>query len=181
MSRVKMIHHVNVQVSNRERTRDWYTNVLGAEFLDRGPELNDRQLQLRLGSAEIHFTETPHPSTIPSSHFALEVDDWEAMLGHLRGLGIPHTRTFRGSTRPNIGGTDPYQGRREDTGEHFTYIHDPDGNMIELVYHPLGLEDSRGKNIDVMHEAQLRWTQIPDFVASAYGNGARDHVGRTER
>ena len=165
MSRIKLIHHINVQISNRERTRDWYTKVLGAEFLDRGPELNDRQLQLRLGSAEIHFTETPRPSTIPSSHVALEVDDWDAMLAHLEKLGIPHARTFRASTRPNIGGTDPYQGRREDTGEHYTYIHDPDGNMIELVYHPLGLEDSHGKKIEVMHEAQLRWTQLPGFAS----------------
>ena len=178
MSKIKMIHHVNVQISSRERTRDWYTKVLGAEFLDRGPQLNDRQLQLRLGSAEIHFTETPHPTTIPSSHLALEVEDWDAMLAHLRALGIPHGRTFRGSARPDIGGTDPYQGRREDTGEHYTYVHDPDGNMIELVYHPLGLEDSQGKSLDVMHDHQLRWTQIPGFVASAYScGGAREQVG----
>jgi catechol 2,3-dioxygenase-like lactoylglutathione lyase family enzyme len=180
MSRIKMIHHVNVQISNRERTRDWYTKVLGAEFLDRGPALNHRQLQLRLGSAEIHFTETPRPSTIPSSHVALEVDDWDAMLARLQELAIPHARTFRGSTRPNIGGTDPYQGRREDTGEHYTYVHDPDGNMIELVSHPLGLEDSHGQKIDVMHDAQLRWTQIPGFVASAHGNGACHLDGATQ-
>ena len=56
---IKLIHHVNVQVSDRERTRAWYEKVLGAEFLDRGPALNRRQLQLRLGSGEIHFTVTP--------------------------------------------------------------------------------------------------------------------------
>ena len=138
MSRVKMIHHVNVQISNREQTRDWYTKVLGAEFLDRGPALNHRQLQLRLGPTEVHFTETPHPTPIPSSHFALEVDDWEATLAHLDAMDIPHGRTFRGSRRSDVGGSDPYQGRREDTGEHFTYIHDPDGNLIELVYHQIG-------------------------------------------
>jgi len=74
MFRIKVIHHVNVQISDRERARDWYTKVLGAEFLDRGPALNRRQLQLRLGSSEIHFTERPQPATIPSSHFALEVE-----------------------------------------------------------------------------------------------------------
>jgi hypothetical protein len=110
---------------------------------------------------------------IPSSHVALEVDDWDAMLARLQELGIPHARTFRGSTRPNIGGTDPYQGRREDTGEHYTYVHDPDGNMIELVSHPLGLEGSHGQKIDVMHDAQLRWTQIPGFVASAHDGGTQ--------
>ena len=171
MSRITLIHHVNVQVNDRERTREWYMKVLGAEFLDRGPELNKRQLQLRLGSGEIHFTERPSPATIPSSHFALEVDDWEAMLAHLDGLGVPHVRTSAASTMRNIGGTDPHQGRREDTGEHYTYIHDPDGNLIELVFHPLGAEDSRGQRVQVVPEAQgLRWTQLPGFVASAYGN-----------
>ena len=57
MPRIKMIHHVNVQISNRERTREWYEKVLGAQFLDRGPALNKRQLQLRIGSGEMHFTE----------------------------------------------------------------------------------------------------------------------------
>jgi len=174
MFRIKLIHHVNVQVSDRERTRAWYEKVLGAEFLDRGPALNRRQLQLRLGGSEIHFTETPHPTPTPSSHFAMEVDDWEGMLVHLDGLGVPHVRTSAASTRTNIGGTDPYQGRREDTGEHYTYVHDPDGNMIELVHHPLGLEDSNGRAVEVAHDAQaLRWAQLPGFVAAAYGDGAR--------
>ena len=166
MSRIKLIHHVNVQISNRARTREWYVKVLGAAFLDRRPALNERQLQLRLGSCEIHFTETPHPARTPSDHFALEVDDWNAMLAHLDSLGIPHVRT-PATGRPNIGGTDPYEGRREDTGEHYTYVHDPDGNMIELVYHPLGIEDSRGQKVEVAHDAQLRWTQIPGFVGAA--------------
>jgi catechol 2,3-dioxygenase-like lactoylglutathione lyase family enzyme len=169
MFRPKLIHHVNIQISDRERTRDWYTKVLGAEFLDRGPALNRRQLQLRLGVSEIHFTERPQPSTIPSSHFALEVDDWNGMLARLDELGIAHVRTSAASTMQNIGGTDPHQGRREDTGEHYTYIHDPDGNLIELVHHPLGLEDSQGRPIERTHDVPgLRWTQIPGFVASEY-------------
>ena len=41
--------------------------------------------------------------------------------------------------------------------------------MIELVYHPLGLEDSKGKKVEVAHDPQsLRWTQLPDFVDAAY-------------
>jgi catechol 2,3-dioxygenase-like lactoylglutathione lyase family enzyme len=28
MSRIRLIHHVNVPISNRERTREWYEKVL---------------------------------------------------------------------------------------------------------------------------------------------------------
>src|SRR5262249_34519817 len=80
---IKMIHHVNVQISDRERTRAWYEKVLGAEFLDRGPALNKRQLQLRLGSGEIHFTVTPRPTVVASSHFAIQLDDCQPTITHL--------------------------------------------------------------------------------------------------
>jgi hypothetical protein len=58
MSRVTMIQPINIPISDRERTRTWYEQVLGAEFLDRGPALNRRQLQLRIGSGEMHTTDT---------------------------------------------------------------------------------------------------------------------------
>ena len=49
MSIVNMIHHINIQITDRQRTREWYEKLLGAEFLDRGPALNKRQMQLRIG------------------------------------------------------------------------------------------------------------------------------------
>jgi catechol 2,3-dioxygenase-like lactoylglutathione lyase family enzyme len=167
MSRIRLIHHVNVPISNRERAREWYEKVLGAEFLDRGSALNQRQLQMRLGTGEIHFSESPHPAPTPSSHFALEIEDWEGMLAHLEALGIAHVRTSAASVAANLGGTDPYQGRREYSGERYTYLHDPDGNMIELVHHPLGMEDSRGNRVEMPDVEGLRWTLRPGLTASA--------------
>ena len=38
MARVTMIQHINIPISDKERSRDWYEKVLGAEFMDRGPE-----------------------------------------------------------------------------------------------------------------------------------------------
>ncbi len=35
MAGIKLIHHVNVPISDRERTREWYGKVLCAEYLDR--------------------------------------------------------------------------------------------------------------------------------------------------
>lgn len=168
MSKVNMIHHVNIQITNREQTREWYEKVLGAEFLDRGPALNRRMLQLRIGNGEIHTSEVDEVVFIPRVHFAVEVEDWDAALANLDALNIPYSRSANGAFPPT-GGPDPYQGRREDTGEHYTYIADPDGNLIELVYHPLGLESSEGQAVGLRYDAaNPRWTQIPGFVAEAY-------------
>lgn len=164
MAGVKMIHHVNVQISNRQQTRGWYEQVLGAEFLDRGP-INPRQLQLRIGSGEMHFTETSEPVAL--GHFALEVDNWEEMLAHLEKLEVSYTRA-PGAANPGPPRTPedtPYQGRREDNGEHYTYVRDPDGNVIELVYHPLGLADAEGKRVALPDTSKtLRWKQKEGFV-----------------
>ena len=64
MSRVTMIQHINIQISDKARSRDWYENVLGAEYLDRGPQLNQGQLQLRIGNGEIHSTLTANTQPV---------------------------------------------------------------------------------------------------------------------
>ena len=149
MSRVSMIQHINIQISDKDRTREWYEKVFGAEFLDRGPELNKRQLQLRIGSGEIHSTHTPNPS--PSGHFALEIHDWDEMIANLDDLVVSYTP-------PTV---------REYSNGHSTYIHDPDGNMIELVQHPLGLKDSKGNKVAVVHDANgLTWDRLPGYGPS---------------
>jgi hypothetical protein len=44
-----------------------------------------------------------HHVNTPSSHFALEIEDWDAMLSHLEELGIQHVRTSAASgTRPSV-------------------------------------------------------------------------------
>ena len=162
MSRVTLIQHINIQISNRERTREWYEKVLDAEFLDRGPELNKRQLQLRIGSAEIHTTDITDPVRVPSVHFAVEIPDWEGMIAHLDELDIPYGTTpgvskERGSS----------YGRRAYSDGYYAYIHDPDGNMIELVHHPLGVQGSTGNKVELLHDpGSLTWTRLPGFGPS---------------
>ncbi len=169
MARINMIHHINIQITDREQTREWYERVLGAQFLDRGPALNQRQLQLRIGNAEVHTSDVDEAVMVPRVHFALEVDDWDDMLSHLEQQGISYSRTAGGAFGGNIGGTDPGQGQREDTDEYYTYINDPDDNLIELVQHPRGLEDAHGQSVSLTRNVEnLRWTQIPGFVDAAY-------------
>ena len=169
MSKITMIHHINIQITDRQRTREWYETVLGAQFLDRGPKLNERQLQLRIGTAEIHTSDTPEVIDVPRVHFAIEVGNWDEMLSHLDSVGVDYSRTAGGSFGPSTGGDDPRQGHREDTNEHYTYLSDPDGNLIELVYHPLGLQSSQGASVGLVNDAEnVRWTQQSGFVEEAY-------------
>ena len=169
MSKINMIHHINIQISDRQQTREWYERVLGAQFLDRGPALNERQLQFRIGAGEIHTSDTTEVIEVARVHFAIEVGDWDAMLSHLDSVGVHYSRTAGGAFTPGVGGDDPGQGQREDTGEHYTYISDPDRNLIELVYHPLGLESSEGADLAlVTDDENVRWTQKSGFVEDAY-------------
>ena len=158
MSRVTLIQHINIQISNRERTREWYETVLGAEFLDRGPESNKRQLQLRIGNGEIHTTDNPNPVIASSVHFAVEINDWDETIENLERLSVSYT------THPAVSREQNSWGQRDYSGGHYTYVHDPDGNMIELVHHPLGLEDADGERVDVPHYADSpRWGKLPEF------------------
>jgi catechol 2,3-dioxygenase-like lactoylglutathione lyase family enzyme len=119
MSRVSDIHHINVGIRDRERTSEWYQKVFEAE-----PIKHPRQLELRLGSSEIHCHITPEPAYLETNHFALEIPDWEGMMAHLTAVRVP----FDGDRPPGI---------REDTdGHYYAYLRDPDGNLIELIHHP---------------------------------------------
>jgi hypothetical protein len=93
------------------------------------------------------------------------------MLAHLERLGVAYTRA-PGATHagpPRTPEDTPYQGRREDNGEHYTYIRDPDGNVIELVYHPLGLEDTDSNPVALPDTSKpLRWKQKEGFVNARY-------------
>jgi catechol 2,3-dioxygenase-like lactoylglutathione lyase family enzyme len=139
MSRATSVHHINIQTTNRERTKAWYEQVFGAHVITRGTR---GQLQAHFGTWEIHFSETSNFIQAPLVHFAVEIDEWDAMLTHLDQLGIVYGKTAgpgrAGTFREQMGGDDPRQGRRQYDGSHYTYVQDPDGNVIELVHHSEG-------------------------------------------
>lgn len=118
MSRVSAIHHVNIGIRDRERTLAWYQQVFDAPLKE-----HPRQLELYLGTSEVHFHVTSDPVYLQTNHFAVEVTDWQGMMTHLEALGIP----FADGRGPQV---------RDYDGHRFAYIRDPDGNLIELVHHP---------------------------------------------
>ncbi|GLT00729.1 hypothetical protein GCM10007897_21180 [Sphingobium jiangsuense] len=125
------IHHVNFPTTDAERTRDWYGKVFSMKWVD--PKSNTDVLLMTRGNWDLHFTPVPKdemPRMMPS-HFAIEVEDFEGFLAHLKGLGIRYTKPVE----------------RPQNNSKFCYITDPDGTVIELTYHgKLHMESSVDMN-----------------------------------
>jgi catechol 2,3-dioxygenase-like lactoylglutathione lyase family enzyme len=116
-TRPAYLHHVNFPTSDPERTTKWYGDVFGMTSMN--PRSNSRLLLLSRGNFNLHFTPVDDMDRMAPYHFAIEVEDWEGFLGHLKKLGIRHTPP----------------GKRPMDHSLFCYIFDPDHTMIELVWH----------------------------------------------
>ncbi len=111
------IHHVNFPTTNPERTIEWYSKVFGMKYIK--PKSNTKVVLMTRGNFDLHFTPVEEMDRMAPYHFAVEVEDWDGFLAHLAEIGIRHTRVI---TRP-------------ENNSQFSYIHDPDHTMIELVFH----------------------------------------------
>jgi len=113
------IHHVNFPTTDPERTKEWYCRVFGMHHVDVKHLSNTKVLLLSRGNFELHFTPIETMQRMAPFHFAVEVDEWEGFLDHLKSLGVRHTKPVE----------------RPQNKSKFCYIHDPDGTMIELTFH----------------------------------------------
>jgi lactoylglutathione lyase len=106
-------------MTNRERTKEWYTKVFGMKHVDVSALSNTKVMLMTRGNFELHFTPVEEMRRMAPFHFAMEVEDWDGFLAHLKALGIRHTKPIE----------------RPQNQSKFCYIHDPDNTMIELTYH----------------------------------------------
>ncbi|MBL7497552.1 VOC family protein [Frankia sp. CNm7] len=116
-SRPAYIHHVNFPTTDPERTKEWYSRVFGLKAIT--PKSNTRVVLMTRGNFDLHFTPVEEMDRMSPYHFAIEVEDWDGFLEHLRDVGVRHTRPIE----------------RPENNSKFCYIHDPDHTMIELVWH----------------------------------------------
>ncbi len=112
---VSMIQHTNVETSDVPRSQDWYRRVFGAEWTEDGPRY------LKLGNTELHLHVEANPQPHPTNHFAVEVEDWDAWLSNLQQEGLD----FEPGRAPKL----------NDSGKLAGFVRDPDGNLIEVMYH----------------------------------------------
>jgi catechol 2,3-dioxygenase-like lactoylglutathione lyase family enzyme len=117
--RIRAIHHINFPTTNIERTKEWYGKVFGMKHVDVSRMSDTNILLMTAGHCDLHFTPIAEPRRMDPFHFAIEIEDWGAMLAHLKAIGVRHTKPF---SRPQNNST-------------LCYLRDPDGTLVELTYH----------------------------------------------
>jgi glyoxylase I family protein len=109
----RSLHHVSVRVHDVERSRQFYQDLLGVGAIDR-PDLGFPGSWYQAGASQIHLIgqEQPMADGIDPSdpHFALEVDDLPQVRRALDEAHVPYLAL----------------------GDTVLWVHDPDGNTIEL-------------------------------------------------
>jgi catechol 2,3-dioxygenase-like lactoylglutathione lyase family enzyme len=113
--RVSAIHHHSVVVTDLSRARAFYRDVLGLREIAAPPNFGGRVAWFALSDQQLHLLHAAHAEPRGERHVALHVDDAAAAGRELAARGI--------AVEP--GGPIP--------GAERIFIHDPDGNRIELI------------------------------------------------
>ncbi len=126
MLKLNRVHHIAIICSDYEKSKHFYTAVLGLKQIREvfREARNSYKLDLEVaGQYQIELFSFPNPTSRPSApeaaglrHLAFEVDSVEVAAAYLNAQGVPteHIRTD------------------EFTGKRFTFFTDPDGLPLEL-------------------------------------------------
>lgn len=124
--KLNKIHHIALIVSDYEKSKHFYTEILGLQILNETfrAERNSYKLDLALDGAYIielfsfpDYAQRPsYPEALGLRHLAFEVDDIEQASAELQAKNIP---------------TEPIR-IDEITGRKFFFFSDPDGLPLEL-------------------------------------------------
>jgi len=110
--RIARLNHTSVRIADLARSREFYEGLLGLRQAPR-PDLGRPGAWYESAGAQVHLIQ--QPSTFDgidptAPHFALEVEDLDAVKRALDERGVPYLAL----------------------GEAQLWIRDPDGNVVEL-------------------------------------------------
>ena len=111
------INHVSIGAADLQESVQFYTEIFGAEMIDT-PNFGYPVQWLRVGDLQLHLFER-HGAAPDYHHFALAVDDFEAVFRATRARGI-HDQTM-GSHLNQL-----------PSGQVQLYFRDPGGNLVEV-------------------------------------------------
>src|SRR5438094_4557179 len=112
---IERIDHCSVLITDVERSRRFYRDILGLKEINRPRTFDFIVLWFDLGNQHLHLLLQDRPDPESPRHFALRVADAAAARLYLRERGVATAETTP------IPGADRF------------FIHDPDGNRIEII------------------------------------------------
>ena len=109
------LDHVSVLITDVERSRRFYRDLLGLKEIPKPRTFDFVVLWFDLGNMHVHLLLKDKPDTISARHFALRVADAATARTYFveRGVSVQETTLIPGADR--------------------FFIHDPDGNRIEII------------------------------------------------
>lgn len=112
---ISQLDHVSVIITDVERSRHFYRDLLGLKEISKPRTFDFIALWFDLGNMHVHLLLKDQADAVSPRHFALRVADAQAARACLqaRGVKINETTVIPGSDR--------------------FFVHDPDGNRIELI------------------------------------------------
>jgi catechol 2,3-dioxygenase-like lactoylglutathione lyase family enzyme len=129
---VTQIDHCSVIITDVERSRRFYREVLGLKEIHKPRTFDFVVAWFDLGNQHLHLLLKDRADTISPRHFALRVTDAASARKHFQALGIATQETTP------IPGADRF------------FIADPDGNRIEIIQwlRPYSSEENaRGRDL----------------------------------
>lgn len=123
MIKTKGILHITIPVSDLARSRAFYTDVLGLEFIGQAPQHNPHFVFLKSGGDYVVLgreEKRARFSDIIHHAFMVDGDAFDSTVAELKAKGV-----------------DVFREERRDQGI-FTgrsaYFHDPDNNALEVIH-----------------------------------------------
>jgi catechol 2,3-dioxygenase-like lactoylglutathione lyase family enzyme len=112
---ISQIDHVSVIITEVDRSRRFYRDVLGLKEIPKPRTFDFVALWFDLGNMHVHLLQKEKADSQSARHFALRVANAQAARSYFRERGVPINETTL------IPGADRF------------FIHDPDGNRIEII------------------------------------------------
>jgi catechol 2,3-dioxygenase-like lactoylglutathione lyase family enzyme len=112
---VTQLDHVSVIITDVERSRRFYRDVLGLKEIAKPRTFDFVVLWFDLGNQHIHLLLKDRPDSTSPRHFALRVADIKAARAHFQERGIRPEETTP------IPGADRF------------FVYDPDNNRVEVI------------------------------------------------
>jgi len=112
---VQQIDHVSIIITEVDRSRRFYRDLLRLTEIAKPRTFDFVALWFDLGNQHLHLLKKEQQDTRSPRHFALRVRDVPAARAYFKERGIPTEETTQ------IPGADRF------------FIHDPDGNRIEII------------------------------------------------